>query len=447
MKKLLAVVLALAMLLTLSSAFADDKVTVTFWYSLSGANADCILDIVNRYNESQDKVFVDAQYQGEYDDAINKLKAAGMGQLPCDIVHSYEIGTRFIIDSGWIKPMQEFIDADGWDTSVIEPNLLAYYTVDGKINSMPFNCSTPLLYYNKTVFDEAGITEVPTTINGILDIVAKLTVDENGKRGDEEGFDKDHIARYGMAVSNYGWFFEQWTGKMGREYVNNGNGRESYATKVMFGENGAALDIFNMWKTFSECPYIMYAERGGTQQGRAAFVAGKAAMAFASTANIAGTIANVGDSFEVGAAFFPYVNDDDKGGVSTGGGTLWIIDSGDQAKMDDAFDFIKFCVNPENQAQWSKVTGYFPINVNAKDTDTFKENVEKYPQFQVALDQLHASGPEYVGSLLSVFPEVRQYVEEVTEKVYMGEFTPEQGVEELVRLADEAIENYNLVNY
>jgi hypothetical protein len=81
------------------------------------------------------------------------------------------------------------------------------------------------------------------------------------------------------------------------------------------------------------------------------------------------------------------------------------------------------------------------------DTDTFKENVEKYPQFQVALDQLHASGPEYVGSLLSVFPEVRQYVEEVTEKVYNGEFTPEQGVEELVNLANTAIEEYNLVNY
>ncbi|MBQ7519503.1 MAG: ABC transporter substrate-binding protein, partial [Clostridia bacterium] len=100
-----------------------------------------------------------------------------------------------------------------------------------------------------------------------------------------------------------------------------------------------------------------------------------------------------------------------------------------------------------NQAYWSSLTGYFPINVNAKDTDTMKATLEKNPQFQVALDQLHASGPAYVGSLLSVFPEVRQYVEEVTEKVYNAEYTPEQGVEELVKLADEAIENYNLVNY
>lgn len=438
MKKTLALVLTLVMVLcSFAPAMAADKTTVTFWYSLSGANADAILSIVDGYNNSQDKVFVDAQYQGEYDDAINKLKSAGMGKLPCDIVHSYEIGTRFIIDSGWIKPMQDFIDADGWDTSVIEPNLLAYYTVDGKINSMPFNCSTPLLYYNKTAFDAAGITEVPATIDGILEICEKLTT-----------YNADgSVDRYGLYISNYGWFFEQWVGKMGREYVNNGNGRESYATKVMFGENGAALDILNMWKKFADSPYVMYAERGGTTQGRAAFVAGKSAMCLASTANIAGTIANVGDAFEVGAAYFPSVNADDKGGVSTGGGTLWIIDSGDQAKMDAAYDFIKYCVNPENQATWSTITGYFPINVHAAETETMKATIAKHPQFQVALDQLHDSGPEYVGSLLSVFPEVRQYVEEVTEKVYNGLLTPEQGVEELVNLANTAIEQYNLLNY
>ena len=123
------------------------------------------------------------------------------------------------------------------------------------------------------------------------------------------------------------------------------------------------------------------------------------------------------------------------------------IKSGDEAKEAASFEFIKFCVNPENQAKWSANTGYFPINVQAQETETFKANLEKYPQFQVALDQLHASGPEYVGSLLSVFPEVRQYVEDVTEKVFQGQLTAEQGVEELVNLANDAIETYNLVNY
>lgn len=438
MKRLVALLLVLMLALTGLTALAEGgKTKVVFWYSLGGTNAEVIASMVEAFNASQDKIEVDAQYQGEYDDAINKLKATAMGEaLPFDIVQTYEIGSRFIIDSKKMVPVQTYIDKTGFDTSVIEPNLLAYYTIDGVINSVPFNCSTPLMYYNKTAFDEAGITEIPTTVDGILEIAEKLaTFDSEGK-----------LDRAGFLFSNYGWFFEQWTGKMGREYVNNGNGRESYATKVAFDENGAALDLFNMWKKISENKYTQYIERGGTGQSRAAFAAGKTAIFLASTANLAGVLANV-DSFEVGTAFFPYVNAEDKGGVSTGGGTLWMVDSGDEAKMDASWEFIQYMINPENQAIWNAKTGYFPINMKAHDTDTFKENIAKFPQFQTALDQLHASGPEYVGSLLSVFPEVRQYVEDVTEEVFLKGLSPEDAVTKLTNLANDAIEMYNLTNY
>ena len=438
MKRLVALLLVLMLALTGLSALAEGgKTKVVFWYSLGGTNAEVIASMVEAFNASQDKIEVDAQYQGEYDDAINKLKATAMGEaLPFDIVQTYEIGSRFIIDSKKMVPVQTYIDKTGFDTSVIEPNLLAYYTIDGVINSVPFNCSTPLMYYNKTAFDEAGITEIPTTVDGILEIAEKLaTFDAEGK-----------LDRAGFLFSNYGWFFEQWIGKMGREYVNNGNGRESYATKVAFDENGAALDLFNMWKKISENKYTQYIERGGTGQARAAFAAGKTAIFLASTANLAGVLTNVGDSFEVGTAFFPYVNAEDKGGVSTGGGTLWMVDSGDEAKMDASWEFIQYMINPENQAVWNARTGYFPINMKAHDTDTFKENIAKFPQFQTALDQLHASGPEYVGSLLSVFPEVRQYVEDVTEEVFLKGLSPEDAVTKLTNLANDAIEMYNLTN-
>ncbi|MDD2429101.1 MAG: ABC transporter substrate-binding protein [Eubacteriales bacterium] len=439
MKKLVAILLVLMLGLSAVGSLAEsEKTNVVFWYSLGGTNADVIKAMTEEFNASQDKVFVDAQYQGEYDDAINKLKATSIGEaLPFDIVQSYEIGSRFIIDSQKMLPIQEYIDKTGFDTSVIEPNLLAYYTIDGVINSMPFNCSTPLMYYNKTAFDEAGITEIPTTVDGVLEIAEKLTTyDAEGK-----------IDRAGFLFSNYGWFFEQWTGKMGREYVNSGNGRESYATKVMFDENGAALDLFTMWKKIAESPYTYYIERGGTAQGRAAFVAGKTAIFLASTANLAGVLGNVGDAFEVGTAYFPYVNAQDKGGVSTGGGTLWLVNSGDEKKMDAAWEFITYMISPENQATWNASTGYFPINMLAHETETFKENITKYPQFQTALDQLHDSSPEYVGSLLSVFPEVRQYVEDVTEEVVLKGLAPEEAVEKLSNLANDAIEMYNLTNY
>lgn len=439
MKRLVAILLVVLLATaSLGALAAEGKTKVVFWYSLGGTNAEVIASMTEAFNASQDRIEVEAQYQGEYDDAINKLKATAMGEaLPFDIVQSYEIGSRFIIDSQKMVPVQTYIDKTGFDTSVVEPNLLAYYTIDGVINSMPFNCSTPLMYFNKTAFEEAGITEVPTTVDGILEIAEKLTTyDAEGK-----------IDRAGFTFSNYGWFFEQWTGKMGRQYVNNGNGRESYATEVAFDKNGAALDLFTMWQKIANSPYTYYVERGGTAQSRAAFVAGKTAIFLASTANLAGVLANVGDSFEVGTAFFPYVNAEDKGGVSTGGGTLWMVNSGDEARMDASWEFISYMINPENQAIWNARTGYFPINMEAHNTETFKANIAKYPQFQTALDQLHASGPEYVGSLLSVFPEVRQYVEDVTEEVFLKGLSPEEAVTKLADLANDAIEMYNLTNY
>ena len=78
--------------------------------------------------------------------------------MGADLVQIYDIGTLFMIDSGWVIPMQDMIDSEGYDVSDLEPNITAYYTVDDKLYSMPFNSSTPILYYNKDMFDKAGVT-------------------------------------------------------------------------------------------------------------------------------------------------------------------------------------------------------------------------------------------------------------------------------------------------
>ena len=150
-----------------SMAGADevDGTEITFWHSMGGVNGQAIDELVKRFNEENELgITVTAEYQGEYDDALNKLKSAQIGNMGADLVQVYEIGTRFMIDSGWIIPMQQMIDEDSYDLSQIEPNLAAYYTIDEQLYSMPFNSSTPLMYYNKDMFDAAGITEIPTCL-------------------------------------------------------------------------------------------------------------------------------------------------------------------------------------------------------------------------------------------------------------------------------------------
>ena len=87
-----------------SMAGADevDGTEITFWHSMGGVNGQAIDELVKRFNEENELgITVTAEYQGEYDDALNKLKSAQIGNMGADLVQVYEIGTRFMIDSGW----------------------------------------------------------------------------------------------------------------------------------------------------------------------------------------------------------------------------------------------------------------------------------------------------------------------------------------------------------
>lgn len=449
-KKLTASVLAAASVLSMSTGmvFADettaavpeiemadasevDKTTISFWHSMGGVNGQAIDTLVQKFNdENEYGITVEAEYQGSYDDALNKLKSARIGNMGADLVQVYEIGTRFMIESGWIVPMQSMVNADEYDTSVLEPNLAAYYTIDDMLYSMPFNSSTPLMYYNKDMFDAAGITEIPDSLEAIAQIGDKLL---------------DSGAQEVMSLGIYGWFFEQFIGKQGLEYANNGNGRTEAATAVAFDENGAAANILNEWKNLYDLGYAPNVGKGG-DAGLADFSAGKSAITLGSTASLKQILQDVDGKFEVGTAYFPKVKSTDEGGVSIGGASLWALDNNDPKKLRATWEFVKFLISPESQAFWNAETGYFPVNVDAHDEDVFKENIEKYPQFQTAIDQLHDSAPQYAGALLSVFSEARAIVESEIESMLNGNETVDEAVDSMASQINDAIEEYNLVN-
>ena len=105
------------------------------------------------------------------------------------------------------------------------------------------------MYYNVDMFEKAGITEIPTSLEGIEAIGDQL-LNEGG-------------ASEVISLGIYGWFFEQFLGKQGLDYANNGNGREAAATAVAFDENGGAANILNAWKSLSDKGYAPIVEEGG----------------------------------------------------------------------------------------------------------------------------------------------------------------------------------------
>lgn len=124
---------------------------------MSGNGEKAIKQIAADFNASHKDIQVEPVYQGKYDDSLNKLKASLGSNSGPDIIQVYEIGSKFMIDSKMITPVQQFIDADKFDLSQLEPNITRYYTIDGKLNAMPFNTSNPILYYNKDAFKAAGL--------------------------------------------------------------------------------------------------------------------------------------------------------------------------------------------------------------------------------------------------------------------------------------------------
>nr|WP_302637711.1 ABC transporter substrate-binding protein [uncultured Clostridium sp.] len=419
-----------------NKAVKDGEATeVTFWHSMGGKGGEAINSLVEEFNSSQDEIKVVAEYQGAYDDAINKLKSSALGNSGPDIMQLYEIGTKWMIDSGYAIPMQELIDEDDFDISSLEENIASYYTIDGTLYSMPFNTSTPILYYNKTAFEEVGLDPetAPTNFDEILEYSNKLAV-VNGNK----------VERYGYAMQIYGWFFEQFLIKQQLDYANKGNGREGAATSVVFDSNNGAANIINGWKTLVDSGVVANFGRDG-EATTDAFASGKVAMTIASTASLTDIKGKINDSFELGTAYLPAVSATDKGGVSIGGASLWVMDKGDDDKSKAAFEFIKFMISAESQAKWAKATGYFPVTKDAYELEEMTDNLKNNPEFQTAIDQLREENNDS-GAVLGVFPEARASIEENIEKVLNNESTTDEAVKNIANTINSALDKYNKAN-
>lgn len=410
---------------------SGDPVKVVWWHAMSGELGTVVDELVKQFNESQDDVQVEAVFQGTYDESLNKLKTAmGSGTGPT-MIQTYEIGSRFMIDSGAITPMQQFIDKESYDVSHLEENILGYYTFDDRLYSMPFNTSNPILYYNKDAFKAAGLDpeNPPKTYAEVEEAAKALTGD----------------GVTGGSFAIYGWFMEQLLANQGAELLNNSNGREGLADQAQLGAP-AAVSTLEWWKKMVDDGVMLNLGRK-TDDTKKAFAAGQIAMTLDSTASLRGIVQAAEGKFEVGTAALPKPTEADagKGGVIVGGASLWMLNDRPEEEQQAAWQFIKFLAEPATQAYWHVNTGYFPITKEAYNEDLVKENLEKYPQFQTAIDQLHNTEltPATQGAVMGVFPEARQLTETAIEEALTGAATPQDALDRASAEITQKIQEYN----
>jgi len=410
---------------------------LTFWHALGGVNGDIVSSLVNQFNDSQTDIFVQDIFQGGYDDELNKFRAGLQAKSGPHIIQVYDIGQRFMIDSKATEPMQTFVDADKFDLSQFEKPLLDYYSVDKKLNAMPFNTSNPILYYNKNAFQAVGLdpTKPPRTWDEVAAAAEKLTKkDASGK------------PQPGLNFAIYGWFFEQWLATENALYADPENGRGAQrATKVVYNSD-AGVKILDWWKGMIDKGTASNLGRN-TSDSQTAFAAGQAAIIVESTASLKGIINKVGGKFDVGTGFYPRpTTGGEQGGIIMGGAAVYIAKDKPDKEKQAAWKFVQFISQPKQQAFFHIGTGYFPIRKDAYDLPEVKANTAKFPQFQTAVDQLHAnpSNPATNGAVLGVFTQSRTTdVEGAIEKVLLGKATAKAALDEAAAASNKALDTYN----
>lgn len=424
---------------TATIAPADpNAVKISFWHSMAGdIGGKAIPQMANDFNASQKQCHVTPIYQGSYDDSLNKLKAGLQGKDIPAVVQLFDIGTRQMVDLKVITPVQNYIDKENYDISDLETNVLAYYTVDGKMQSMPFNSSNPMLYYNKDLFKAAGLDpdKPPRTFDEVVAAARKLTQKDGSK-----------TSVYGVNFAIYGWFFEQFLAVSGDYYVDKNNGRDGIPTKATFN-SPAGVKILEWWKSMYDEGILGNTGRK-TVDSRNAFIAGQAAMIIESTATLRGIMDGVKGKFEVGTAFLPRPDEAayQKSGTIIGGASLWILNGAPQAQQDCAWEFIKFQASAKEQSYWQTMTGYYPIRKSAYNEQLTKDWIAKYPVFQTAVDQLHsAPNNRYTnGGLIGVFPVARATIEGSIEEILAGKLSVQDSLNKAADTVTQAIQEYNL---
>lgn len=412
----------------------DGRIIVTFWHAMGGNLGEALEQLAESFNASQSEIFVQTEYQGSYEEALNKLRQVGGTKEAPTIMQVFEVGTKYMMESGFIEPMQTFIDEDQFDISLLEENILGYYQVDGQLYSMPFNTSNAIMFYNKDMFRDAGLDpdHPPRTFSEVQEAARALTK-RTGNSTDVHGF--------GLLI--HGWFFEQLLANQGALYVDQENGRAGEPTKALINEE-PGLKVFT---------WLDEMNREGTlgiygrvwDDIRAAFKAEKLAMYLDSTAATAGNVNDV--NFEVGTAYIPVVDGMEPQGVIVGGASLWMMSGKHEEEQQAAWEFITYLTQPEIQARWAGNTGYFPITKAAHDEPYLQDVYQAYPQFLTAVEQLQNTKltPATQGALMGVFPEAREYVMTAIERLYDGA-DPQEVLDRAAEEIEQALENYRRSN-
>ena len=430
MRKAAAFIAVLLCILPVSAGgSAESDNTVTIWHSNSGVLGTAFDEIVDSFNSTvgaENGIEIEAIYQGAANDVLTKVKAAAAvstSTLP-DIAQLDATAALDMMNSDYLVHPAEL----GVDTSCLMQSAIESLMSERGLLAVPFNASSLLFYYNKTLFDSLGL-EPPETLDDFAAIAPLL-----GEK-DSSG----SVTRYAFAGVPTTYELGAFIGaQKGLSYmVDEENGHAGTPRKVLFGEEGTFANFLAHWKALYDTGYVSNITSGVSTE----FAAGRTATMLASSSNLSTVINTVGGRFEVGTAFVPRTDDEATGGVNIGGGAMFSFTKSDAVKI-----VLEYLTSAETQLEWAEKTGYMPVNTGLEDNPEYLEFLDANPQFRVAMEQTAASNPKVTGvwlpSAYQIYYSFQTEIRNVTE----NNKPIEDAVSDMAATVQKALDDYAAQN-
>lgn len=198
-------------------AAGNGPVSIDYWGGWTGPDLETMKGLVDKFNKEQNKIHVEFTSM-QWTPLFTKFLTEMKGGHPPDVLamHPFEIGQ--FAEMGVLDPKAvEAAKLNKADYSAFAWGGTIY---KGTQYAVPLDVHMHGLFYNKELFEKAGVTAPPKTGDELIAIAQKLTVDKNGKHPNEAGFDENNITQYGLGFSMNHHAFYQFFALMNQQGAN-----------------------------------------------------------------------------------------------------------------------------------------------------------------------------------------------------------------------------------
>ncbi|EOG1983892.1 sn-glycerol-3-phosphate ABC transporter substrate-binding protein UgpB [Proteus mirabilis] len=422
--------LAIAIALFTSPTYA--KTEIEWWHAMGGALGQKVNQIASDFNASQSEYVIKPVYKGTYPETMTSAVAAFRAKNQPAIVQVFEVGTASMMGAKKaVFPVYQLMEKtnEPFDPNSYLSTVTAYYTTsDGKMISLPFNSSTPVLYYNKALFKQAGIEQPPKTWKEMGAVSQKLL---------------DAGVKCGFTTTWQSWTqIENFGARNNLPIATKNNGFDGTDTSFLFNQAPFVAHIQRM-ADWSKSGIFKY---GGRQSdAMPLFYTQECAMVMESSAGFAGIKENM-KGIDIGVSQLPYDDTlvDKPANSIIGGASLWVMAGRPDAEYNGVAKFFTYLSSPKVQADWHQATGYLPVTKAAYALTQQQGFYQQNPGADTAILQMTTSDStaNSKGLRFGNFLQTREIIDEELEKVWSGKQSAQAALDNAVKRGNEQLRRF-----